>query len=734
MPFLAPCIPNDDRYAPWPRRARQTGSVAISVAIAFGTLIVLLIGIELGYLFYQKRELQKAVDLAALAGAAFVAPLDCGEGVTHAKASANGTGPGDPQRNLPPAFMLEDADITCGRWDPTAYADAPHFGPGVTDYNAIRIAMQREAPPLLPFFPGTRVIAAEAVAMREEPLAVFSVGSTLVHVGCHQKLAPLVQLLKIVGTGDPCVTVGGYEGLVGAHISASGLLAALGLPLTADLTIADIHALLAARTVKLGLLLETALKLAGQEALLDVNARLLSLLDAQLGIDALDLEIPLGTGPDGPGIFAAIHAPEDTKATALDVQLDVLDLITAAVGVGTSGRGVSVPGLGVQIPGILPNLLEVKAGVIEPPSIGIGGEGATAYNAQVRLYIDVDTAGGAVGGLLQLLGTRVKLPIFVDLVRAKATVEHLSCESPLSDSTAQLRVDSSVAQACIGKVSGDPFSIRTPICESLENETLVSVLGLLKLDNRVKVDAFHQSEISPPLRAGETWQTAGNGLDLGTTLAEVVNELLRLLSEALLGSPTGGDWTPAENEEAAIQMARYYLGLSSPAHPGGPMPTVPLGASGPTGAYDVDALATRLSADMNRMSQSCLLLGLICWKNDEWADWARHVRTVACIGAVPEEGFVTIGPAGTPLHVDRYNRCVERELKEELMKPPPSSGTQSSLLQTLLGPLLDLLEAILNPIGNLLAGPVLSDLLGIDLGVNDVNVRSVGCGHARLVY
>ena len=52
----------------------------------------------------------------------------------------------------------------------------------------------------------------------------------------------------------------------------------------------------------------------------------------------------------------------------------------------------------------------------------------------------------------------------------------------------------------------------------------------------------------------------------------------------------------------------------------------------------------------------------------------------------------------------------------------------------LLAPLLDVLKAILDPLGNLLAGPVLRDLLGIELGLNDVNVKSVGCGSAQLVY
>lgn len=60
--------------------------------------------------------------------------------------------------------------------------------------------------------------------------------------------------------------------------------------------------------------------------------------------------------------------------------------------------------------------------------------------------------------------------------------------------------------------------------------------------------------------------------------------------------------------------------------------------------------------------------------------------------------------------------------------------TKPNFLQVLLSPLLDILSALLNPLGNLLAGPILRDLLGIELGVNDVNLTSVGCGSAKLVY
>jgi len=49
--------------------------------------------------------------------------------------------------------------------------------------------------------------------------------------------------------------------------------------------------------------------------------------------------------------------------------------------------------------------------VIEPPSIAIGGIGARAYNAQVRLMVDVDSNRvPAIGALLSLLGTRLHLP------------------------------------------------------------------------------------------------------------------------------------------------------------------------------------------------------------------------------------------------------------------------------------------------------------------------------------
>ncbi|MFG5780171.1 pilus assembly protein TadG-related protein [Comamonas sp. J-3] len=708
------------------RQLRQNGSVLVQFALLLGVLVAILGLVDIGYMYYSKRDLQRIADQAA---------IDAVQNIEYSTNPSNkrcqDAGEASINTNWPIAVTrdTQETKVRCGNWNP-AQNPAPRYFSETGERNAAHVTVQGTTPTILP---GTwsRTIFAEAVAKREEPLAVFSVATTLVNVGCAQQLAPLVQILKIVGVGDPCVSVGGYQGLVGAQISASGLLKALGIPLDANLSVADLNNLLMAKKVKLGDLLDTALTLGGHTELLDLNAKVLSLLKAQLGIDALAMEIPLGSGPDGPGVFASIYAPDGTKGSALDVQLNVLDIVTAAVGVGTSGRGVSIPNLSVAIPGILPNLLQVKAGIIEPPSIGIGSIGATAYNAQVRLYADIDTAGGLVGGLLQLLQTRIKLPVFVDVARAKGTIDDITCRVPGTASTARIRVDASIAQACIGQTTGNPFSTRTPICESLQNETLVSVLGLIKVTNKVKIDALTDSYLSPDLKAGDpAWRTPGNSLNLGTMLSSLVSELLRLVGE-LLGAPTGGEWTAAESQDAATKMANHYLGIGPNAQ--APLSTVNLGLHVPAvkGAYDTDALVDRLSKGIDRTGQGCLLgIPLLCWSTNGWKTWGDSVGDV--LPGLPNYiGSGSCHQVGLT-NVTTYNNCVRDKLAEELLKKP--ADKPKNFLQVLLDPLLVVLKSILDPLGNLLAGPILRDLLGIELGLNDVTVTSVGCGNARLVY
>lgn len=131
-------------------RGRSRGSVLVNTLIALSLIVITLIGTELGYLFFLKREFQKTADLAALAAAQALKPGSCTEATAAAIANA--------AQNLPTGFTLSASDVTCGRWDPSTRPAQPHFGPltGSEKYNAVRVTIARTPPLLFPAFPATK--------------------------------------------------------------------------------------------------------------------------------------------------------------------------------------------------------------------------------------------------------------------------------------------------------------------------------------------------------------------------------------------------------------------------------------------------------------------------------------------------------------------------------------------------------------------------------------------------
>jgi uncharacterized membrane protein len=157
-------------------RKLQRGSLLVNLAIAISLIVIVLIGTELGYLFFMKREIQKSADLAALAGAQKISSATgCADAVAAAKLSANGTSGSDTRRNLPAMFSLADGDIECGQWDP-AKATADHFELATTNLNAVRVTISKAPTAILPFFDANRTIQVKAVAANS-PIASFSLGT-----------------------------------------------------------------------------------------------------------------------------------------------------------------------------------------------------------------------------------------------------------------------------------------------------------------------------------------------------------------------------------------------------------------------------------------------------------------------------------------------------------------------------------------------------------------------------
>src|SRR5690606_36874998 len=119
-----------------------------------------------------------------------------------------------------------------------------------------------------------------------------------------------------------------------------------------------------------------------------------------------------------------------------------------------------------------------------PPSIGIGLAGTTAYNAQARLKLDVDTSRGVLGGLLGPLGTSVQLPIIIDLVDAAGELTALRCDGP--EPSATIEVISALGSACIGNMPADTLcSTRGSCTHSVQDQSLIQLLNLNLLHGSV---------------------------------------------------------------------------------------------------------------------------------------------------------------------------------------------------------------------------------------------------------
>jgi uncharacterized membrane protein len=488
----------DDRRARQARRWRQSGSVTITVAIAFSTLLILLIGTELGYLFYEKRELQKAVDLAALAAAQAVDPTSCDGARDAAKANANGSGEGDPLRNLPKGFTLSDEHIVCGHWD-AEYPEDRHFHPGETNFNAVQVSITAAPPSLLPFFPGTRYIQAEAVAVVDEPRASFSAGSGVARLND----GALNQLLSMLLGTSVNLSLVDYQGIANANVNLLGMLNALGASVGTTSDLADVN-------VDLRALLNaavSALPSSNDEHTADVAVaaigKLLSLPIA-LDIDHIAINLLKTAGQSG---LLSVDLDTTDPRSALNGNVSLLNILTTALQIANQDAALSLPA-SVNLAPLA--TVDAKVRVIEPPSIAIGPPGynadgtprTVAHTAPVRVSLKVTALTPVNSGenLLDLnlllvrvrLGTPagppqlIELPIYAEVAPGEAVLEDMVCYKSDGKHEVTLGVTPGVAHVVLGKIDDMAFD-NTNIAWS----TLVSAKEKFNLLNlRLRADAL----------------------------------------------------------------------------------------------------------------------------------------------------------------------------------------------------------------------------------------------------
>lgn len=704
--------------APPSRSRGSRGSIIVNTAIALSLIVITLIGTEIGYMYFMKREFQKTADLAALAGAQQIRN-GCTAASAAAQANANGASASDSSRNMPLGFTLAAGEVQCGYWDRVTSFQTPAVTGAA---NAVRVSFQKQTVKLLPFFDGNRTISVSAVAALSAPLAEFSVGTKLVTVSGDSLLG---RALKGIGL-DLGGSLVGYDGLAQVKVTPAGLLAQLGIPVSADIGVGELNALLNAKTITLAQLLDATIKAAGVGTdLLASNITLLNAIQAKLGITGLT--VPLGS-------LLQITAPNGPAGAALNVGINALDILSTGIGIATQKHAIAVNSLSVT------NLVKARVALIEPPSIGVGGVGAVAYTGQLRTYVQIDTGSVPIVGSL----VRLKLPIMIDAVNGKGTLAQM-CTPELKNASgvdrARIDVQASILKVCVGKPGADPakedeiFSTSASCETNLQNEQLLSIGPggvLLTLNAKFDIDALPVNS-SVTLAQSET-ATVGNDLLIGTTVKNITNALLASLlanslsktlplSPAQLQAMAADLWgSPAcgINDSACrkTRLATVNAKITASANGLG-------GFLGNLGTDTLSILDQLLSLNIAGLVSGILNLvgGLLSGVGSVLNGILGGVLGNQCTGGGLFGGFGS--DAG----------CLN-EIADSLKNSSSSGGTSTpNSVIALVGFLLQLLQPILDALGSQILTPLLQNVLGLHLGQIDVNLRTLDCNASpSLVY
>lgn len=735
---------------------RQRGSIILPVVVSLLVGVLLLGGVQLGYYFFMKRELQNTADLAVLSGVQLLqdgASVEdgCNKAITAARANA--------RQNFARHDELIDAQLSvvCGNWS-ESHAAPRHFAATVDAdgfYNALYLSITYDALPFMPFSSEAR-IAVEAIAKKDFlPTAAFSVGPQLLRLNDGL----LTNTLAAIGVNLDNTSVLDYKGLANVMITPAGLLEALGVEVPANLTVGDLQKLVSGEIGVKALVdvLETSIGVADGRGLLSVDQlNLLSLIKG--GLAPLDLSLQLFSDATENGLFALIETPSEKINAALNTEVSLGSIVDLMLGVATQGNALALGGEDGKLIDLGILRVEAKLAVIEPPSIGIGGTGTKAHSANIRLFLRacLNLAGckpiseQGSSSLLGLLGLKLDLPIVVELVNGTGTLGNMCHKTdPDGRQAAEITVETHVGDVCVGKfepLSPDddlnPFSF-TKSCvkkmeefpEKYQHELLkVELLGmkLVDLKTALKIPVlateekkdfyFHNPKFEPEnIKNNTKWMPeAGNSLLVGTTIDKLVAELLN----GLLGSGSFSNSGSAGSIEK--NMANDIWARARQTH--GLAPGASCNAGCREAVYDIALEEIRSGVRS--------LGGLIGNLIEGLGETLGGLLTLNIGGALEGVGKVVFGngcytgllgllPGGTE------NGC--KDNLSDILAKKDGSGPSNALL-FVLGLVTDLLKGPLDALGSQLLNPLLN-ALGLKVGQVETTLISLDCNDAaQLVY
>ena len=458
---------------------RQHGAIAVLAVIWLTIAVAALGAIDIGNVYFVRRQLQRTADLAAVAGVQLVSSAG-GCSAATAAATQNATTNGLPTTGT--------ITVSCGRWDSatsTTLTTPPTDGTG-SPVNAVNVTVSESVPYL--FLGPARNIQASATA-KATNIGAFTIGTSLISVGSNGCTASASTLNNVLG------------GLLGINLQLDAV-SYCGLA-TARLKVRDLVVAANAGTVN-GLLavpvtvssLASLMVSALQQTSL-VNANLSSTIGALQTVVSANVPggFNIGDSSSASGLLSLGLA--NTQA-ALDATISPLDALIVSAEIAKKGQPPINIAAGLNLPGLSTTL---QLQIIQPPVLAIGEAGSaagdstawvtTARSAQVRAYLNLNlgTASLPLGLLGALLPISVNLPIYLEVAPGQAGLSSAQCASTPQASQSVIGVQTGLANVCVGDPPNNLSASKAFSCK--KPATLVNVLNLVTVTGVASVSAVN---------------------------------------------------------------------------------------------------------------------------------------------------------------------------------------------------------------------------------------------------
>jgi len=321
-----------------------------------------------------------------------------------------------------------------------------------------------------------------------------------------------------------------YSGLAGANISALKLSAQLGLGTVSNLANAN---------VTFGQLVSAATTVLSQNGGTAAQLTILNALTAGMSGTLSGTVIQMNK----------LINVSSGAGSALDGQLNVLDLIGGSASIVNGTSFLNVPGITVSVPSV--GSVTVKAKLIEPPQMACNG--ATAKTGQLQLQITGNLSTLSSGSLLSFAQINAgTLTITASLANANAAMTQLHCTNNVPDSMTLQVTDQTVANLSISYsgltistlnllgISLAPIAMG-PVSASL-NQSDPSGTYTIALPHYYDPTYYTTPQTMSPLATFSTGSSSplvtvlGLTLVNAPTLAGLINPVITNLNTALTGT------------------------------------------------------------------------------------------------------------------------------------------------------------------------------------------------------